>query len=407
MLSKYFEGGGSAAGGTVVEPLVRVYDSLPVYDAISVKNSVGTVVKGKEKEKGFWAGLKSIGRDFLKDVMYNATGISWDDFRSLTGLKRLGEYFAKKNAYDLSQMRTEDLQELIKSLRKSDDFENAADLIKAFQQEIDAQRAKNPKDEKKQRKSALDAEEKSLKDIVKQLEEAKANPNGAADEEDVSAAAIEEQLAKAQERLDAIESEKRDVDAWDPEADYQKFIDNLTEVAEKEYETSEGDADGSGAGSLPWPVLTDLEAVAYGRVGLPKGRYLLSAQGVSPESVENYTVQWVIEEIIDWNAYKEYCKVASQKDAGADAIDDAASLVAVSTVDSDVLGTDFMSYVLENEVSGDFEASFGFMPARDMSNSFIAVVNSTNNAFSIFTPADLRSTMLPVVDGEAVGGEGQ
>lgn len=408
MLSKYFKEEGSTTGVPVVDSLVYVYDGLPVYDAkIGLKGRDGSVVRGefdktKGEKKGFWGGLKSLGKALAKDVFLNLAGVEWDAFKKIPGIEELGEWFSKTEVLDLAKVNDEALQDMVKRFRDSGKYENSAELVKAVQDELGRRHAdiRNKKltDEIKERRKEL----KALRD---KIEEARAELETTDEGAWGDAADLE-----LDEQLEAIEEEEQQLDAEEQELGDQtvqdiddEFMERLNTAVEEVYseEVEEGDGDGSedvlGDSDLPFPVLTDLVSVCYGRVDLPKGYYLLTAYGVTPESVEDYTVQWVIEAVIDRKAYKSYCDLVLRGDASPEEIDDAAALVEVSTVETEELGTDFMSYVIHNETSGDFEATFGFMPSRDMPNSFIAGVNSTNNAFTIFTSAALEATMIPVL----------
>lgn len=371
MLSRYFHEETSVDTSVSMESLLRVYDSIEVEDAFGgVKTRTGSSVMAKEKKEpdGFVKGVfKEFGKALLSDITTLATAgvLTLDDIKNIKGVQKFREWLSKdrRSMVDLANASDEVLKALLKSLKDSGEFENKDDLFHAVEEEIS------------HRKKEAQQEERSKKDTDR-IRKSADLPKDVADQEvDKALDAAEEDAAdKVLGRIEGILDDPEFSDKWDAAEDADVVDDD----------------------NLPWPVLEDLQAIAVGRVSLPKGHYLLSATGVTPESVENYTVSWVIDGGLQWKAYQDYLNALSNESLSSEDFARIVDAVEATDLTAEYEGQDFMDYLINNEVSGDIEVAWGFMPARDMPKSFVAVVNKTNNAFTLFAPRADVASMIPI-----------
>lgn len=369
-LSRYFACEGSTDTEVSVDSLSRVYDSIDIRDAFSLKTSADEVVEGKKKEGFIKSNLKKGLKDILNTVVAVATGgITLDELLKVTGVSKFREWLKTRSAINLAELDNESLISLLGAMKSSGEFSNRAELQKAVQAEITARRRELAELEKERRR--------------RQQEQKSGDGQGSDAEgaEDVDLEKEQKALDEFEDNLDeALEDEAYDDENWD-----------------KPSEDAEGsDNDNEGAEALPWPVLEDLQPIIYGRTSLPKGHYLLSASGVSSSSIEDFTVSWPIEAVISWGAYKDYLSAVSSGDTDAESFAGLVDSVEDAAATGEYAGMDFMDFLLSNETSGDVEVEWGYMPSRDYPATFVAVVNKTNGAFTLFAPASVKGSMIPI-----------
>lgn len=368
-LSQYFACEGSTDTEVSVDSLSRVYDSIDIRDAFSLKTSADEVVEGKKKEGFIKSNLKKGLKDILNTVVAVATGgITLDELLKVTGVSKFREWLKTRSAINLAELDNESLASLLEAMKSSGEFSNRVELQKAIQSEIAARRRELAELEKEQRRKQQEQEQKS-------------GDAQDSDAEDVDLEKEQKALDEFEDNLDeALEDEAYDDENWDKSSE----------------DADDEDIDEQSDEALPYPVLADLQPVIYGRTSLPKGHYLLSASGVSSSSIEDFTVSWPIEAVINWGAYKDYLSAVSSGGTDDESFAGLVDSVEDAAATGEYAGMDFMDFLLSNEVSGDVEVEWGYMPSRDYPATFVAVVNKTNGAFTLFAPASVKGSMIPI-----------
>lgn len=367
-LSRYFACEGSTDTEVSVDSLSRVYDSINIRDAFSLKTSADEVVEGKKKEGFIKSNLKKGLKDILNTVVAVATGgITMDELLKVTGVSKFREWLKIRSAINLAELDNESLASLLEAMKSSGEFSNREELQKAIQSEIAARRQELAELEKEHRRN--------------QQQGQKSGDAQDSDAVDVDFEKEQKALDEFEDNLDdALKDETYDDENWDKSSE----------------DADDEDIDGQSDETLPWPVLADLQPVIYGRTSLPKGHYLLSASGVSSSSIEDFTVSWPIEAVVDWGAYKDYLSAVSSGDTDDESFAGLVDSVEDAAATGEYAGMDFMDFLLSNEVSGDVEVEWGYMPSRDYPATFVAVVNKTNGAFTLFAPASVKGSMIPI-----------
>lgn len=154
---------------------------------------------------------------------------------------------------------------------------------------------------------------------------------------------------------------------------------------------------------------TQTVQIGYGACKLPEGFYLLSAYGVTSDSVASLSFQMPIIMAINWDAYKKFYE-ESAKFASSEKMDDENLIKAnkqrLAALYTDVKdealtsrfgGKDFMKYISSNPVSGDYELQLIYAPKHDMLNGFLLNVSGSNghgsNKFSLSVLQELKGEL--------------
>lgn len=346
------------------EEAARVFDSLDQVSDAKTTTFAGkngrSLTTDMEKDRGFFSTLGKIAGDSLKELGLAALddlagffGSSLEDLKKIVGYEQLKSYFDRvlSKKIDLTRLDDNQIQQLIDSIKQTKSFKDKGSLIQFLDTEL--------KSHKRQREEAEKAEKAKMG----------------------SKASTE-----AQKQID--EDVKR----------VEKAIDKAVSAIPDEELPDEGSADAEEGGfdeKLPLPALVDLRPIIYGRVDLPKGVYLLSVSGTQGESSDDkFAFSFYIEKVIKWKEYKAYVSATQKKDADLTSLDELADSAIDSELSTRFEGTDFLDYLKNNEVSGDLEVDFGYLPMRDGRFSLMANVNKTNNAFTISAPAEVVSSMF-------------
>lgn len=323
-----------------------------------------------------------LGKDLLVAATEDVAGLfntSLEQLKKVTNLEGFREAFRAFRATDLSKLSEADLEALIEEYKRVGNVKNARELVSMFRKELG--RLNGIKADERRRALSRDDSQLSTDDR-KQLDKM-------AREEDEAA---EDVLRRVE---DIVEDEDY---SWDDvEGD------------------DDGDDDGDGGGNddagddagddsveyeLPIPLFgKDLKPIAHGRVDLPKGVYILSASD-SVADVADLSFALIIEYVLNWKAYQQYVSAARSGKVSQDELD----ALADASLDLDAMssyeGMDFMDLLKNNEVSGDIEAEFGYVPIPEGEGKpiYLANVNTTNNAFTISANSDdVGLLMMPNV----------
>lgn len=320
-----------------------------------------------------------LAKDLLVAAAEDVAGLfntSLEQLKKVTNLEGFREAFRAFRATDLSKLSKAQLEALIEEYKRVGNVKNARELVRMFRKELD--RLEAIKED--ERRKALSRDDSQLStDDRKQLDKM-------AREEDEA----------AEDVLRRVEDIVKDEDySWDDvEGD------------------DDGDDDGDDGGNdddagddsveyeLPIPLFgKDLKPIAHGRVDLPKGVYILSASD-SVADVADLSFALIIEYVLNWKAYQQYVSAARSGKVSQDELD----ALADASLDLDAMssyeGIDFMDLLKNNEVSGDIEAEFGYVPIPEGEGKpiYLANVNTTNNAFTISANSnDVGLLMMPNV----------
>lgn len=364
-----------------------VFDSS--FERVEDKSSVGSdgrVVKVEKESSRPRSFLGRLGSAALGAVKNNTVGLAKDllvaaaedvaglfntsleQLKKVTNLEGFREAFRALSATDLSKLSEDDLEALIEEYKRVGNVKNARELVRMFRKELD--RLKDIK--KDERRRALSRDDSQLStDDRKQLDKM-------AREEDEAAEGVlrrVEDIVKDESFEDEVSGEDGG-DAGDDAGDVGV-----------EYE-------------LPIPLFgKDLKPIAYGRVDLPKGVYILSASG-SVADVDDLSFALTIEYVLNWKAYQQYVSAAQSGKVSQDELDVLADASLNLDAMSSYEGMDFMDLIKDNEVSGDMEAEFGYVPIPEGEGKpiYLANVNTTNNAFTISANSDdVGVLMMPNV----------
>lgn len=370
-----------------------VFDSS--FERVEDKSSVGSdgnvvkVEKTSSRPRSFLGRLGSaalgavknntvgLAKDLLVAATEDVAGLfntSLEQLKKATNLEGFREAFRALNATDLSKLSEDDLEALIKEYKRASNVKNARELVSMFRKELG--RLNGIKAD--ERRKALSRDDSQLStDDRKQLDKM------AREEDEVA----EDVLRRVE---DIVEDEDY---SWDD--------------VEGDDDGDDGgdDADGDGGDDsveyeLPIPLFgKDLKPIAHGRVDLPKGVYILSASD-SVADVADLSFALIIEYVLNWKAYQQYVSAARSGKVSQDELD----ALADASLDLDAMwsyeGMDFMDLLKNNEVSGDIEAEFGYVPIPEGEGKpiYLANVNITNNAFTISANSDdVGLLMMPNV----------
>lgn len=319
-----------------------------------------------------------LAKDLLAAAAEDVAGLfntSLEQLKKATNLEGFREAFRALSATDLSKLSEDDLEALIEEYKRVGNVKNARELVRMFRKELD--RLKDIKKDESRRKLSRDDSQLSTDDR-KQLDKMAREEDEAA--EDVLRRV--EDIVKDESFDDETSGGDDDADAGDGDA---------------------GDNDDSDAGmeyELPIPLFgKDLKPIAYGRVDLPKGVYILSASG-SVADVDDLSFTLTIEYVLNWKAYQQYVSAAQSGKVSQDELDVLADASLNLDAMSSYEGMDFMDLIKDNEVSGDMEAEFGYVPIPEGEGKsiYLANVNTTNNAFTISANSDdVGVLMMPNV----------
>lgn len=370
-----------------------VFDSS--FERVEDKSFVGSdgrVVKVEKEESRPRSFLGKLGSAALGVVKNNTVGLAKDllvaaaedvaglfntsleQIKKATNLEGFREAFRALNATDLSKLSEDDLEALVEEYKRVGNVKNARELVSMFRKELD--RLNGIKAD--ERRKALSRDDSQLStDDRKQLDKM-------AREEDEAA---EDVLRRVE---DIVEDEDY---SWDD--------------VEGDDDGDDGgdDADGDGGDDsveyeLPIPLFgKDLKPIAHGRVDLPKGVYILSASD-SVADVADLSFALIIEYVLNWKAYQQYVSAARSGKVSQDELDALADASLDLDATSSYEGIDFMDLLKNNEVSGDIEAEFGYVPIPEGEGKpiYLANVNTTNNAFTISANSDdVGLLMMPNV----------
>lgn len=320
-----------------------------------------------------------LAKDLLAAAAEDVAGLfntSLEQLKKATNLEGFREAFRALSATDLSKLSEDDLEALIKEYKRVGNVKNARELVRMFRKELD--RLKDTKKDESRRKLSRDDSQLSTDDR-KQLDKM-------AREEDEAA---EDVLRRVE---DIVEDEDY---SWD---DVEGDDDGDGDGGDGDAGDDAGD-DGGDDGveyELPIPLFgKDLKPIAHGRVDLPKGVYILSASG-SVADVDDLSFALTIEYVLNWKAYQQYVSAARSGKVSQDELD----ALADASLDLDAMssyeGMDFMDLLKNNEVSGDIEAEFGYVPIPEGEGKpiYLANVNTTNNAFTISANSDAVGVLM-------------
>lgn len=326
-----------------------------------------------------------LAKDLLVAAAEDVAGLfntSLEQLKKATNLEGFREAFRALSATDLSKLSEDDLEALIKEYKRVGNVKNARELVRMFRKELD--RLKNIKEDKSRRALSRDDSQLSTDDR-KQLDKMAREEDEAAEDVLRRVEDIVEDEAYSWDDVEGDDDGDGDGDAGD--------------------DGGGDDADGDGGDDgveyeLPIPLFgKDLKPIAHGRVDLPKGVYILSASG-SVADVDDLSFALTIEYVLNWKAYQQYVSAARSGKVSQDELD----ALADASLDLDAMssyeGMDFMDLLKNNEVSGDIEAEFGYVPIPEGEGKpiYLANVNTTNNAFTISANSDdVGVLMLPNV----------
>lgn len=346
----------------------------------SFPGKLGSAVLGVVKNN-----TVGLAKDLLVAAAEDVAGLfntSLGQLKKATNLEGFREAFRAFRATDLSKLSEDDLEALIKEYKRVGNIKNARELVRMFRKELD--RLEDIKADESRRKLSRDDSQLSTDDR-KQLDKM-------AREEDEA----------AEDVLRRVEDIVKDEDySWDDvEGD-----DDGDGDGDAGDDGGGDDADGDGGDDgveyeLPIPLFgKDLKPIAHGRVDLPNGVYILSASG-SVADVDDLSFALTIEYVLNWKAYQQYVSAARSGKVSQDELD----ALADASLDLDAMssyeGMDFMDLLKNNEVSGDIEAEFGYVPipVGEGKPIYLANVNTTNNAFTISANSDdVGVLMMPNV----------
>lgn len=371
-----------------------VFDSC--FERVEDKSSVGSdgnVVKAEKEASRPRSFLGRLGSAALGVVKNNTVGLAKDllaaaaedvaglfntsleQLKKATNLEGFREAFRALSATDLSKLSEDDLEALIEEYKRVGNAKNARELVRMFRKELD--RLKDIKKDESRRKLSRDDSQLSTDDR-KQLDKMAREEDEAA--EDVLRRV--EDIVKDESFDDATSGGDDDADA-DADAGDGDAGDDDDSDAGMEYE-------------LPIPLFgKDLKPIAYGRVDLPKGVYILSASG-SVADVDDLSFALTIEYVLNWKAYQQYVSAARSGKVSQDELDALADASLNLDAMSSYEGMDFMDLLKNNEVSGDIEAEFGYVPIPEGEGKpiYLANVNTTNNAFTISANSDVVGVLM-------------
>lgn len=312
-----------------------------------------------------------LAKDLLVAATEDVAGLfntSLEQLKKATNLDGFREAFRALSATDLSKLSEDDLEALIKEYKRVGNVKNARELVSMFRKELG--RLKGIKEDERRRALSRDDSQLSTDDR-KRLDKMAREEDEAA--EDVLRRV--EDIVKDESFEDEVSGEDDD-DAGDDAGDVGV-----------EYE-------------LPIPLFgKDLKPIAYGRVDLPKGVYILSASG-SVADVDDLSFTLTIQYVLNWKAYQQYVSAAQSGKVSQDELDVLADASLNLDAMSSYEGMDFMDLIKDNEVSGDMEAEFGYVPIPEGEGKpiYLANVNTTNNAFTISANSDdVGVLMMPNV----------
>ena len=321
-----------------------------------------------------------LAKDLLVAAAEDVAGLfntSLEQLKKATNLEGFREAFRALSATDLSKLSEDDLEALIEEYKRVGNVKNARELVRMFRKELD--RLKDIKKDESRRKLSRDDSQLSTDDR-KQLDKMAREEDEAA--EDVLRRV--EDIVKDESFDDVTSGGDDDADAGDGDAG----------------DTGDDDSDAGMEYELPIPLFgKDLKPIAHGRVDLPKGVYILSASGYVAD-VDDLSFALTIEYVLNWKAYQQYVSAARSGKVSQDELD----ALADASLDLDAMssyeGMDFMDLLKNNEVSGDIEAEFGYVPIPEGEGKpiYLANVNTTNNAFTISANSDdVGVLMMPNV----------
>ena len=319
-----------------------------------------------------------LAKDLLAAAAEDVAGLfntSLEQLKKATNLEGFREAFRAFRATDLSKLSEDDLEALIKEYKRVGNVKNAQELVSMFRKELD--RLKDIKKDEGRRALSRDDSQLSTDDR-KQLDKM-------AREEDEAAEGV---LRRVE---DIVEDEDY---SWD---DVEGDDDGDGDAGDDGGDDADGDGGDDGVEyELPIPLFgKDLKPIAHGRVDLPKGVYILSASG-SVADVDDLSFALTIEYVLNWKAYQQYVSAARSGKVSQDELD----ALADASLDLDAMssyeGMDFMDLLKNNEVSGDIEAEFGYVPIPEGEGKpiYLANVNTTNNAFTISANSDVVGVLM-------------
>lgn len=348
----------------------------------SFRGKLGSAVLGVVKNN-----TVGLAKDLLVAAAEDVAGLfntSLEQLKKVTNLEGFREAFRAFRATDLSKLSKAQLEALVEEYKRVGNVKNARELVSMFRKEL--KRLEGIKAD--ERRKALSRDDSQLStDDRKQLDKM-------AREEDEAA---EDVLRRVE---DIVEDEDY---SWD---DVEGDDDGDDDGDDGGNDDAGGDDAGDGAGDdsveykLPIPLFgKDLKPIAHGRVDLPKGVYILSASG-SVADVDDLSFAFTIEYVLNWKAYQQYVSAARSGKVSQDEL----NALADASLDLDAMssyeGMDFMDLLKNNEVSGDIEAEFGYVPIPEGEGKpiYLANVNTTNNAFTISANSDdVGVLMMPNV----------
>ena len=344
----------------------------------SFRGKLGSAVLGVVKNN-----TVGLAKDLLVAAAEDVAGLfntSLEQIKKATNLEGFREAFRALTATDLSKLSEDDLEALIEEYKRVGNVKNARELVRMFRKELG--RLKDVKADERRRALSRDDSQLSTDDR-KQLDKMAREENEAA--EDVLRRV--EDIVEDESFGDEVSSGDDDAGDDDGAGDDGDADDDAAADAGVEYE-------------LPIPLFgKDLKPIAHGRVDLPKGVYILSASG-SVADVADLSFALIIEYVLNWKAYQQYVSAARSGKVSQDELD----ALADASLDLDAMssyeGIDFMDLLKNNEVSGDIEAEFGYVPipAGEGKPIYLANVNTTNNAFTISANRDdVGVLMMPNV----------
>lgn len=136
-----------------------------------------------------------------------------------------------------------------------------------------------------------------------------------------------------------------------------------------------------------------LDVMGYGRVSLPVGVYIMSSV---ESSVEGLAFDYTIEAAVDWGLYKKLLttdwsswerlsedKRASAYEKAAGEFNDLIGTLYNKELTDQYGGKSFIGLVKRNEVSGDIEVSFGYVPVGSYSDIFVLNVSRSDGTFAL------------------------
>ena len=305
---------------------------VSVFDALDQDISVGKSLLRGDKKDGF---LKSVGKDLLKSVgrvAVESLGVDVDDFKTMVRYDKARELVRRATAKSYDELGYDDLSKLIEGIGSN------SDIKKEDRDEVHA----------------------LLSHRIDVLEKA--------DESSGGEGRSKGDYAKLRKSLDA----------------------ELGSGVKGKGGSESGPLDVS---QLPLPIFKDLKEVAYGRVDLPKGVYVLSISNASDAAARDRTFKLPIERVLLWSNYRKYLDGVN---SGLDlvSLQDLADAAVDSAATNRFEGVDFLSYLLRNPVSGDIEVEFGYLPVRDGRSVLLANVNKSNNAFALSVVGSAFSSFI-------------